>query len=256
MKLAFVTGAASGTGRAIAERFAREGWGICLSSRSGARAQEAARALGSAYGVPSFGFGLAPGNEQAVQEGFGAIAGEGHWVGALVLCAADLGIGQDSLTVPLADFRSVLETNLVWNFSLCRAAAQQMRAHGGGAIVFIGSNTSRRAIPGRAAYICSKGGMTSLAKALAVDWGKFGIRVNILHSGSIKTARWNERTEQQRRASCARAPIGDVAEFEDIACAAYFLASGEARVITGAELCVDGGADAQLFPPAPQEAGR
>ena len=185
-----------------------------------------------------------------MQAVFDAVAAAGHTVGALVLCAADLGIGQDTMTVPLETFSAVLETNLVWNFSLCRCAAAQMEAAGGGSIVFIGSNTSRRAIPNRAAYIASKGGMTALVKALAIDWGPLGIRVNIIQSGSIKTARWSAQTEAWRQVRRDRAPIGDIAAFEDLAEAAFFLCGDGARVITGAELVVDGGVDAQFVPRA------
>ena len=125
-----------------------------------------------------------------------------------------------------------------------------MEAAGGGSIVFIGSNTSRRAIPNRAAYIASKGGMTALVKALAIDWGPLGIRVNIIQSGSIKTARWSAQTEAWRQVRRDRAPIGDIAAFEDLAEAAFFLCGDGARVITGAELVVDGGVDAQFVPRA------
>lgn len=250
MKLAMVTGAASGTGLAIARRFAQAGWGVCVTSRSAERAQEAARGIAAEFGVPALGFALAAGDEAAVQAVFDAVAAAGHTVGALVLCAADLGIGQDTMTVPLEAFSAVLETNLVWNFSLCRCAAAQMEAAGGGSIVFIGSNTSRRAIPNRAAYIASKGGMTALVKALAIDWGPLGIRVNIIQSGSIKTARWSAQTEAWRQVRRDRAPIGDIAAFEDLAEAAFFLCGDGARVITGAELVVDGGVDAQFVPRA------
>lgn len=250
MRIAFVTGGSSGTGRGICERFAQAGWGICLTSRSEESAKEAAAELAQRYHVPAFGFGLSAGNEAAVTAIFRQLHQAEYCVQALILCAADLGLDQNSLSVPLEEFRRVLETNLVWNFSICRAAAEQMRQAGGGAIVFIGSNTSRRAIPNRAAYIASKGGLTSLSKALAIDWGGDGIRVNIIHSGSIKTARWAAQTEEWRQVRRDRAPIGDIADFEDIANAAFFLASDEARVITGAELTVDGGVDAQFVPRA------
>ncbi len=250
MRIAFITGGSSGTGRGICERFAQAGWGICLTSRNEESAKGAAAELAQRYHVPTFGFGLSAGNEAEVTAIFRQLHQAEYCVQALILCAADLGMDQNSLSVPLEEFRRVLETNLVWNFSICRAAAEQMRQAGGGAIVFIGSNTSRRAIPDRAAYIASKGGLTSLSKALAIDWGGYGIRVNIIHSGSIKTARWAAQTEEWRQVRRDRAPIGDIADFEDIANVAFFLASDEARIITGAELTVDGGVDAQFVPRA------
>lgn len=248
MKMVLVTGAASGTGFAICERFAKEGWGVCLTSRNAEQAKIAALKIEKEYTVPAMGFGLIPGNDNAVETLFHTIHNSGHHVQALVLCAADLGIGQDTLAVPMNEFRSVIETNIVWNYFLCRNAALQMKEVGGGSIVFIGSNTTRRAIPNRAAYIASKGALTSLTKALAIDWGELNIRVNIILSGSIKTIRWSNQTEEWRQIRRDRAPIGDIADYEDIANAAYYLSSEQARVITGAELIVDGGVDAQYIP--------
>lgn len=243
-----VTGASQGTGYAIAARFARAGYAVCVTSRDEAMAEAAAGAIAAEYGVPAHGFALTPVDEAAVVDAFARVRAHGLYVGALVLSAAHLGIGQDSLTIPLDEWRAVLDTNLAWNFALMRQAALQMREQGGGAICVIGSNTARRAIRDRAAYIASKGGLASLVKALAVEWGPLGIRVNTVVAGSIKTARWDSAAEEWRDIRRKRAPIGDIADFEDIADAAYFLCSPQARVITGAELLVDGGVDAQFLP--------
>lgn len=250
MKYVFVTGASAGTGYAICQRFAREGWGIILTSRRAEEAERAAGKLAEEHSVYTRGFGLTVGSEAEVQTIFDTLRREGHFVSAVVLNAADLGMNQAAFTVPLEEWRCVLETNLVWNFSIMRAAAAHMRELGGGSIVIIGSNTARRAIVDRSAYIASKGGLISLAKALAIEWGELGIRVNVVVSGSIKTARWAAQTEEWRQIRRERSPIGDIADFEDIANAAFFLAGDEARVITGAELVVDGGVDAQFIPRA------
>lgn len=247
-KYVLVTGASAGTGYAICERFAREGYGVILTSRSANSAEDAARRLTEKSGVYARGFGLSAGCEGDVQALFQTLRKEGQLVTQLVLNAADLGMNQNALETSYEDWMRVIETNLGWNFTLMREAARHMKECGGGSIVIIGSNTARRAIANRSAYIASKGGLVSLCKALAVEWGEFNIRVNIIISGSIKTARYEARTEEDQRRVCARAPIGDIAAFEDIANAAYFLASDESRVITGAELAVDGGVDAQFVP--------
>ena len=144
-------------------------------------------------------------------------------------------------------FGKVFETNLVGNFITVRQAAVRMKEHGKGAIVFIGSNTSNRAIPNRAAYSASKGGINSMSKAFAVDLGKYGIRSNVVLPGTIKTQRWVEMGSKQI-VNGTLTPIGDISDFEDIAAAAFFLGTDMAKNITGAEITVDGGMTAQLYP--------
>lgn len=113
--------------------------------------------------------------------------------------------------------------------------------------MFITSNTAYRAIPDRCAYSSSKGGIIALSKALAVDLGKFGIRVNCVVPGMIKTTRWYE-SEELRKVPSNYTPIGDIADFDDIANGAWYLGSDEARNTTGAEIIIDGGNCAQLYP--------
>lgn len=117
-----------------------------------------------------------------------------------------------------------------------------------GSIVIIGSNMSRRAIRNRSAYIASKGGLVSLAKALAIDFAKYSVRVNTLLFGSIHTDRWDSLDADAVAAKRARIPLGIEAYPEDIAEAAYYLASEKSGCVTGSELVIDGGTDAQLFP--------
>lgn len=245
---ALITGACRGTGFEISKRFAGEGWNVILTGRRIHEVKVAADEIEKAYPVKVEGFQSKAGDEAEVKEMFNTLRLQGKLVSALILNAADLGIGQSALEVPLEDWRQVLETNLVWNFTLMREAARQMQLLGGGSIVIIGSNIAYRAIPDRSAYIVSKGGLVSLSKALAVEWGEYGIRVNVVMSGSIKTARWAAQTEEWRQTRRDRAPIGDIADFLDIANAVFFLASDQSRVITGTELVVDGGVDAQFLP--------
>ena len=248
MPYAMITGACHGTGWAIACRFAREGYGVILTSRNGEQAREAAERIKKEYSIDASGYACAAGDDEQVNLIFHELAERKKFISTLILNAADLGMNQPALTVSLDEWRRVIETNLVWNFSLMKYAAEQMMELGGGSVVIIGSNTARRAIPDRSAYIASKGGLVALSKALAVEWGEYRIRVNVVVSGSIKTDRWAAQTEEWRQIRRDRAPLGDIADFDDIANAAYFLACPEARNITGAELCVDGGVDAQFLP--------
>lgn len=243
-----VTGASSGSGFQIARKFAANGYAVFITSRDLSRAQAAAEIIKKEYGVFSKGYELRPGNEQSVADIFHDISSLGYPLSALSLNSANLGIGMDPLSVSIDQWSEVINTNIIWNFTIARNAAIQMKEHGGGSIVFTSSNTGRRAIKNRSAYIASKGGIISLAKALAIDLGAYNIRVNCVLPGSIKTVRWNAQAEEEQRIKQARVPIKDIADFDDLANAVYFLASDGAKNITGTELIVDGGADAQLYP--------
>ena len=142
----------------------------------------------------------------------------------------------------------VIETNLLGAFLLCREAAKRMRQCGGGAIVIVGSNTATRAIRDRCAYISSKGGLASLVRSMAIELGRFGIRANCLVPGSIKSIRWEEHTEEWREIRRRRSPLGDIADNNDLAEAAWFLGTGLSKSITGTELLLDSGVGAQLVP--------
>lgn len=252
-KAVFITGGTVGTGLATAERFAKEGYDVYITSRNEEHAAAAAKGVAEKHGVFARGFGLDIRDEQKVKDVFAAIDADGRFVATVVLNAADMGFGTDPakgmdlFTVPIEEFQRVFETNLVWNFMIIRQAALRMREQHEGAIVFIGSNTSYRAIPNRAAYGASKGGINGMSKALAVDLGPYGIRSNVVLSGTIKTARWVEMGAKQI-VNGTLTPIGDISDFEDIANAAWFLGSSESKNITGAEIIVDGGMSCQLYP--------
>ena len=244
----FVTGATNGTGYAIASRFAKEGYDVFVGSRSEENAAEAAKNLAVEYGVYTKGYGMKVFDEADVIRIFEDIRAQGYLLDCLVLNAANLGIAQDTLSVDIEDFMQVIHTNIGWNFMLARQGALQMKEKGGGSIVFINSNTAYRAIPSRAAYSCSKGGVLSLSRALAIDLGKYNIRSNCVLPGMIKTERWKTNYNDCKHALSNYTPLRDIAEFEDIANAAWYFGSSESRNTTGAELVVDGGNMAQLTP--------
>ena len=178
---------------------------------------------------------------------FRAIDEKGLFVETLVLNAADQGLGQRIFESPLPDFMRVMNTNVTWNLCLSEEAARRMRENGGGNIIFINSNTAYRAIPDRVAYIASKGGQIGLMRALALDLGKYNIRVNAILPGMIKTDRWEKNPDFYENVPSRFTPIGDVAVGADIADAVWYFAEC-ARNTTGAELVVDGGNNIQLYP--------
>lgn len=250
----FITGAQTGTGYVIAETFAKQGWDVFITSRTREKAEAAAKTLADTYGVFAKGYECDIRNEQQIIDIFNDVDSTDRFVETVVLNAANLGFdpkdpaaGQDFWTVSVEEFQKVFETNLVWNFMIVRQAAVRMREHGKGAVVFISSNTAYRAIPNRAAYSASKGGINSLARALAVDLGPYGIRCNVVLPGTIKTARWKAMGAKQV-VSGSLTPIGDISDFEDIANAVWYLGTDLSKNVTGTELTVDGGMSCQLQP--------
>lgn len=253
-KAVFITGAQSGTGYGIAEYFAKQSWDVFITSRRGEDAEKSAKILADIYGVFAKGYECNIRNEQQIIDIFNDIDKTGGFVETVVLNAANMGFdpkepaaGQNFWTVSVEDFQKVFETNLVWNFTIIRQAAIRMKERGKGSVVFISSNTAYRAIPNRAAYSASKGGINAFAKALAVDLGPYGIRCNVVLPGTIKTDRWVQMGKKQI-VNGTLTPIGDISDFEDIANACWFFGTDMSKNITGTELIVDGGMSCQLYP--------
>lgn len=244
VKYVLITGATAGTGLAIARRFLKEGYGVYITSRREEDAKKAAAALADSFKLPVRGFKLDPADGEA---GVSAIFEEIDDLHALVLNSANLGMTPslaNPLTLDIKEWAEVINTNVVWNFTLARSAARLMQDHGG-AIVFIGSNTCRRAIAGRSAYVASKGAIASMTKALAMDFAPYGIRVNCLMPGMIATIRWDARSAAEQEVCNKQIPLGKVATYDDIAEGAFFLAHS-ATQSTGTEMIIDGGVDARL----------
>lgn len=248
-KTVLVTGATTGTGYCVAKKFASNGYNVVITSREDARAKEAAAQLKAEVGgnIETFGYGLEVLNEPQMIAMFDDLKAKGYLVDALVLVAANMGINMPNFfEVDFKDWIRVIDTNIGWNFMFTRQAAKHMVQLGGGAIVVIGSVNGIRTTKNRSAYCTSKSGLHGLARNLAVELGPLNIRVNTVVAGGIKTVRYYARPEI-KDSPHNKNPMGDIAEFEDIANAAYFLADNEqARIITGAELAVDGGSMAQF----------
>lgn len=258
-KTALVTGACVNTGVAIVEKFASEGWNVVFTGRSEERVRRAEKAYREKFSnVTVDGFVLnALLDDKTVDTGggaalFRALDERGVFVDCLVLNAADQGLQMKIFENPVEDFQRVLNTNVTWNYCLCEQAAARMKERGGGSVVFVNSNTAYRAIPDRIAYEASKGGQLGMMRGLAFDLGKYGIRVNAVLPGMIKTDRWEKNPEFYKNVPSRFTPLGDVAVGADIADAVWYFAA-YARNTTGAELVVDGGNTIQLYPIIPKE---
>ena len=244
-------------GVAIVEKFASEGWNVVFTGRRAEAVQQAQETYRQKFpDVTIVGYEIdslldeRTVDEERVEKLFSFLDEQDIFIEALVLNAADQGLGIKVLENPLTDFMRVLNTNVVWNYCLCEHAARRMKAHGGGSIVFINSNTAYRAIPDRIAYSTSKSGQLGMMRAMALDLGKYNIRVNAVLPGMIRTDRWEKNPEFYNTVPSRYTPLGDVANGEDVADAAYYF-TAHARNTTGAELTVDGGNTIQLYPIIP-----
>ena len=247
-KSVFVTGATNGTGFAIAERFAREGYDVFIGSRNEENSISSAKKIADKYGVFTKGYKTEIFNEENVKSIFSDIKEMGYLLDVLVLNAANLGIGQESLTVDIEEFMNVYNTNVGWNFMMAREACKHMMEKKKGSIVFITSNSALRVTGNRCAYCSSKSAILAMSKSFAYDWGKYGVRSNCVLPGMIKTERWENNVNNAKYCLANYTPIEDIAEFTDIANAVWYFGSDESRNTTGAELVVDGGMLAGLTP--------
>lgn len=258
-KTAFVTGACINTGVAIVEKFASEGYDVIFTGRNQASVSTAQQTYRSKFpNVSITGFVLnslkedGAVDEQGVLNLMDLLDQQKLSIDVLVLNAADQGLNMKIFKNPLEDFQRVINTNVIWNFCLCQAVADRMRNNGGGSIIFINSNTVYRSIPDRIAYVTTKGAQLGMMRALALDLGKYNIRVNAVLPGMIKTNRWDLNPEFYAKVPSRYTPIGDVAVGADIADAVWYFAAC-ARNTTGAELVVDGGNTIQLYPLIPDD---
>lgn len=257
-KTALVTGACINTGVAIVEKLASEGYNVIFTGRNAENVLFKEREYREKFpNVEIWGYRIdslldeKTVDEDSVAKMFAEIDRRGLFVETLVLNAADQGLGQKIFESSISDFMRVMNTNVTWNLCLSEAAAKRMKEQGGGNIIFINSNTAYRAIPDRVAYVASKGGQLGLMRALALDLGKYNIRVNAILPGMIKTDRWEKNPDFYRDVPSRFTPLGEVAVGEDIADAVLYFAA-YAKNTTGAELVIDGGNTIQLYPIIPK----
>lgn len=254
-----ITGACINTGVAIVEKFAEENWNVIFTGRNKEKVIAAEKAYREKYpNVEITGYVMdslldeRTVDENAMDELFVDLDKKGVFIECLVLNAADQGLGMKIFENPLTDFMRVLNTNVVWNYAFVERAAKRMKENGGGSVVFINSNTAYRAIPDRIAYETSKGGQLGMMRGLALDLGRYNIRVNAVLPGMIKTDRWVKNPDFYKDVPSRYTPLQDVAVGADVADAVWYFAV-MARNTTGAELVVDGGNTIQLYPIIPKE---
>jgi NAD(P)-dependent dehydrogenase (short-subunit alcohol dehydrogenase family) len=237
---AIVSGGASGIGRAVVERLAREGARVAVLDVDAGGAASAAAAAGGVAVVADVSDEA--GVARAVAEATGA-HGDLHVV--VANAAVQLRDGEGPAhTLDAAVWRRTIDVNLTGAFLLVKHALPHLLAAGGGAVVCTASAAGSYGIaPGLDAYSTSKSGLHGLVRVLAADYASRGIRVNAVHPGFTDTP-MNARLmgdPDARAALEARIPLGRPARPEEVAAVICFLASGEASYVTGALWTVDGG---------------
>jgi glucose 1-dehydrogenase len=242
-KTAIVTGGARGIGLAIARRYIAEGARVVIADIEESAGKAAAAQLGTAARFVRTDVGAAGDARNVVAEACGVS-------GDLDILVNNAGVihTADFLDLAEADFDRVLRVNLKGMFLVGQMAAKQMVAQvkagrPPGAIVNMSSVNARVAIPNQVPYCVSKGGVDQLTKVMALSLAPYGIRVNAIGPGSIMTDILKGVAVDQaaRTRLLSRTPLGRIAEPDEIASVATFLASKDASYLTGETIYVDGG---------------
>jgi 3-oxoacyl-[acyl-carrier protein] reductase len=237
-RVALVTGASRGIGRAIAARLSAQGAVVLAAARgenAGAVAGEIRAAGGKAEAI-ALDVTDATAGEEAV-----ASALERH--GRIDILVNNAGITRDQLLLRLKrdDWDAVLATNLTSAFTLTQAVLKPMIRQRSGRIICISSVVGQSGNPGQTNYAASKAGLIGFAKSVALEVASRNITVNVVAPGMIATDMTGVLPEKTRESLIDRIPLGRLGDAADVAAAVCFLASDEAAYITGQVLAVNGG---------------
>jgi NAD(P)-dependent dehydrogenase (short-subunit alcohol dehydrogenase family) len=247
VKSMIVTGAGAGIGRAIAERAAAAGYRVGVLDVQAAPARAAAAALPNAVALRA-----SVADEAQVEAALDVFGTPDVWV-------SNAGIVRFGplAEIALADFRAVVDVNLTGTFVGARAAAKRMIQRGqGGAIVNVTSMNGVVPGPNAGAYGASKAAVALLTQQMAIEWGRFGIRVNAVAPGLIDAGMSAPilADPELRRARESRVPLGRLGNADDIARVVLFLASDDAAYVTGQNLLADGGVTHSIISHLPRPA--
>ncbi len=235
-KVALVTGASGGIGRAIVEALHAQGAAVALSGRRADALEDLAARLGT--GAAPLPCDLSDRDALAalperVTKSLGAVA-------ILVHCA---GLTRDGLALRMKDedWHSVLEVNLSAGFVLARACLRDMIRQRWGRLIYITSVVGAIGNAGQANYAASKAGLCGMVKAIAAETAARGVTANCIAPGFIQTAMTEALSDSRREELVKMIPAGRFGEGRDVAAGCVYLASEEARYVTGQTLHVNGG---------------
>ncbi|MFG3061688.1 SDR family NAD(P)-dependent oxidoreductase [Streptomyces sp. NPDC048231] len=241
-KTALITGSTSGIGRATALKLARDGVRVVVSGRDADRGMEVVERIRAEGGRAEFVGAELRDAQSAAELAAKAtkVAESAGGVLNILVNNAAIGSGGPTAGTEESTFDAVLATNLKVPFYLVANIAPAMAARGGGAIVNVSTLAAEVALPGLSVYGASKAALDLLTKSWAAEFGPAGVRVNSVSPGPTRTP-GSEALGEALEQLAAQAPLGFVADPEDIAAAIAFLISDQARFITGAVLDVNGG---------------
>lgn len=247
-KIAIVTGAASGIGKAIAGRFAREGARVVVADINPEQARNAAREIGSSAIAVKADVGMRASAEAMVAE-------VEEKIGPVDILVNNAGV---SYIIPFLEcsqeiWDKTIEINLKGTFNCCQAAIKRMLLRKRGVIINMSSQSGKTGNSHYAAYCASKFGVIGLTQSLAMEFARQGIRVNALCPGVVFTPMWdtmvadyakkrNIKPEEVKPYFESKIPLGRLCTEKDVADAAVFMASDKASYITGQAINLSGGA--------------
>ncbi len=242
-KVAIITGAASGIGLASARRFVQQGARVVIVDLDEGKVAQVVQDLGAER---ASGFVADVTDEQRIAR---LVAETVERYGKIDIYYNNAGIPLSSTPVEkleLAQWQRIMDVNATAIFLATKALVQQMKGQGGGSIIVTASTAGIRPRPGLSAYNASKGAAILLVKSLAIELAPFNIRVNAIcpvatNTPMLEQFGFGATREEAVQRFAATVPLGHLVEADDIALAAVYLASDEARNITGITLEVDGG---------------
>ncbi len=245
-RIALVRGAGAGIGLAIARRFAAEGAFVYVADIDGAAAERAAAAITEAGGAAA-AVTADVSRGQDVTAMFRTIE-QRHGRLDVLVNNAGLNVRGDFRHISDADWVRIREVNLDGVVRVAREGFNLLRISGNSSLINLSSIMASRGLRQLASYSATKGAVSALTRALAVEFAPFGIRVNALAPGFIETALTERvlRNPVINKALLDRTPLRRFGTAEDVAGAALFFASDDSAFVTGAELAVDGGMAASL----------
>ncbi len=232
---ALVTGATGGIGGAIARALKAQGAKVAISGTRQDRLRELAGEIGDVTALPC---------NLKEREAVANLAGQAESaLGTLDIVVNNAGITRDNLFMRMKDeeWDEVIAVNLTATFVLCRAAVRNMLRRRHGRIVNIASISGVIGNPGQGNYAASKAGMVGMTKSLAREVASRGVTANCIAPGFIETPMTGALNEKQIETFAAAIPAGVFGKPEDIAAAVIYLASEEARYVTGETIHVNGG---------------
>ncbi|MDA4828546.1 beta-ketoacyl-ACP reductase [Kocuria rhizophila] len=224
-----VTGGNRGIGRAIAEAFVAAGDNVVITSRSGGEGPEGAHTVAADVT-----------DSASVDAAFKEVEAT---FGPVEVLVANAGITKDHLLVRMkeADFQDVIDTNLTGAFRVVQRATKGFMRLKKGRVIFISSVVGYTGAPGQTNYAASKAGLVGMARAITRELSSRGVTANVVAPGYIHTAMTDELSDEVTENYLSMIPAGRFGEVEEVAKAVTFLASDDARYISGAIIPVDGG---------------